>query len=67
MFGSYELDGYGADWFDCVCGRWLHVDCAEDYITDCHGNKHYCPSLLSRWFDSADKVAVVTSYLYIHL
>ena len=45
-FGNYEedvLDGCGADWIDCACGRWLHVDCAEDCITDCHGNSRYCP------------------------
>ena len=45
-FGNYEddvIDGYGADWIDCACGRWLHVDCADECVTDCHGNKRYCP------------------------
>ena len=45
-FGNYEddlIDGYGADWIDCACGRWLHVDCADECVTDCHGNKHYYP------------------------
>ena len=45
-FGSYEddvLDGYGADWIDCACGHWLHVDCANECVIDCHGNKLYCP------------------------
>ena len=48
-FGSYEddvMDGYGAERIDCVYGRWLHVDCAADCITDCHGNKRYCPYCL---------------------
>ena len=48
-FGSYEddvMDGYGAEWIDYACGQWLHVDCAEDCITDCHGNKCYCPYCL---------------------
>ena len=45
-FVSYEddvLDGYGADWIDCACGWRLHVDCGEDCVTDCRGNKRYCP------------------------
>ena len=45
-FGNYEddvIDGYGADWIDCARGRWLHVDCVDECVTDCHGNKHYCP------------------------
>ena len=30
----------------CACDRWLQVDCAEDCITDCRGNKRYCPYCL---------------------
>ena len=48
-FGNHEdnvLDGNGADWIDCACGRWLHVECAEDCIKDFHGNQHYCPYCL---------------------
>ena len=48
-FENYEddvLDGNGADWIDCACGRWLHVECAEDCLTDCHGNQRYCPYCL---------------------
>ena len=47
-FGNYEdvvLDGYGADWIDCTCGRWLH-DCADECVTACHDNKLYCPHYL---------------------
>ena len=45
LLGNYEddvLDGYGTDWIDCACGCWLHVDCADECVTDCHGNKCYC-------------------------
>ena len=45
-FGNYEddvLDGYGAEWIRCTCGRWLHLDCAEDCIKDQHGKERYCP------------------------
>ena len=45
-FGNFEddvLDGCGADWLDCACGRWLHCDCAEDCVTDRYGKKQYCP------------------------
>lgn len=48
-FVNYEddvLDGCGADWIECACGRWLHVDCAEDCITDRHGKNRYCPYCL---------------------
>ena len=34
-FETYEndvLEGNGAEWIDCACGRWLHLDCAEDCI-----------------------------------
>ena len=31
-FETYEndvLEGNGAEWIDCACRRWLHLDCAE--------------------------------------
>ena len=40
-FDTYEndvLEGNGAEWIDCACGRWLHLDCAEDCVEDCTGN-----------------------------
>ena len=45
-FGHYDddvLEGYGAEWMDCTCGRWLHVDCVEDCVVDRFGNNLYCP------------------------
>ena len=29
-FGTYEediMEGAGAEWMSCACGRWLHEDC----------------------------------------
>ena len=45
-FTNYEddvHDGNGTEWINCPCGRWLHLDCAEDCITDQSGNERYCP------------------------
>ena len=39
-FGLYTEDverGDGRDWIECVCGRWLHEDCAEDSLLDKDG------------------------------
>ena len=32
-FGTYEddiMEGAGAEWISCACGRWLHEDFAFD-------------------------------------
>ena len=45
-FGNFEddvLDGCGADWLECPCGRWLHCECVEDCATDRYGKERYCP------------------------
>ena len=45
-FGTYQddvLEGCGAEWITCTCGRWLHVECAEDHVVDCSSNGLYCP------------------------
>ena len=37
--GTYEddiMEGAGAEWISCACGRWLHEDCAENrYSSGC--------------------------------
>jgi len=45
-FVSFEedvLEGGGADWIPCPCGRWLHEDCAEGCVADRNGNERYYP------------------------
>ena len=45
-FGSYEddvLEGTGAVWIACACGRWLHEDCVEDCREDDQGNDRIYP------------------------
>ena len=45
-FSTYEedvLEGAGADWIACTCGRWLHEECVEDCVVDASGNERYCP------------------------
>ena len=37
------LNGCVAEWIKYACGRWLHLDCAEDCITDQNGKKYCCP------------------------
>lgn len=44
-FVSYEddvLEGAGAVWISCKCGRWLHEDCVEDVVTDSTGEERFC-------------------------
>ena len=44
-FVSYEdniLDGAGAEWIFCKCGRWLHEDCVEDVVEENAGDECYC-------------------------
>ena len=36
------LDGSGADWIFCKCGRWLHEDCVEDVVKDNNDDETYC-------------------------
>ena len=48
-FETYEndvLEGNGAEWIDCACGRCLHLDCAEDHIVDSNGKERYFPYCL---------------------
>ena len=42
-FTNYEDDVHdgNAEWINCPCGRWLHLDCAEDCITDQSGKERY--------------------------
>ena len=45
-FRTYDedvLEGTGADWIACACGRWLHKHCAEDCVQDDSGNDRFCP------------------------
>ena len=44
-FGTHEedvLEGAGADWISCACGRWLHEDCAEECRIDSDGQERFC-------------------------
>ena len=48
-FGNYDddvLQGLGANWICCACGRWLHEDCVEDCERDDEGNDRICPFCL---------------------
>ena len=47
--GSYEQDvveGTGADWLACACGRWLHEECVDDCIRDYEGKDRIFPHCL---------------------
>ena len=45
-FEEDTLEGTGAEWLPCHCGRWLHEDCAENCIVDSDGNERFCPFCL---------------------
>ena len=38
----YGDDQSGKDWVACVCGRWLHEDCADDCVIDSDRNRRLC-------------------------
>ena len=43
---SFEEDvelGFGVQWIQCACERWLHEDCVIDVITDSSGKERLCP------------------------
>jgi len=51
-FVSFEedlLDGGGAEWVPCPCGRWLHDDCTKRCVRDKNGKECYpiCIDILS--------------------
>lgn len=48
-FGSYYnevIELSGKDWVQCVCGRWLHEDYAEDHRVNQSGQDRFCYSCL---------------------
>ena len=51
-FVHYEddvLEGLGADWISCKCGRWLHEDCVEDVIKDNDDDERYCSFCIDKF------------------
>ena len=51
-FVTYEddvLDGAGAEWISCKCGRWLHEDCVEDIVKDSTGDERYCSFCIDKY------------------
>ena len=36
------MEGAGAEWMSCACGRWLHEDSAENGVIDSSGER-FCP------------------------
>ena len=44
-FGTFEEDislGNGAEWVQCACDRWMHVDCISEVVTDENGRQMMC-------------------------
>ena len=44
---TYEQDikqGTGAEWVECVCGRWLHEECIDHVEYDENGQEKLCSS-----------------------
>ena len=40
------VEGTGADWLACACGRWLHEECVDDCIRDDEGKDRIFPHCL---------------------
>ena len=43
------LEGSGADWIFCKCGRWLHEDCMEDFVKDNEGIEQFCSFCVDKY------------------
>ena len=43
------LEGSGADWIFCKCGRWLHEDCIEDVVKDNEGIERFCSFCVDKY------------------
>ena len=43
------IEGSGADWIYCKCGRWLHEDCVEDVVKDSEGVERYCSFCVDKY------------------
>ena len=44
-FGTFEEDispGNGAEWVQCACKQWIHVECISETVTDENGRKRVC-------------------------
>ena len=44
-FGTFEEDiklGNGAEWAQCACERWVHVDCISETVIDENGKEKMC-------------------------
>jgi len=43
-FGTFGEDislGNNAEWAQCACERWIHIDCISETATDENGRKEY--------------------------
>jgi len=43
------IEGGGAEWIFCLCGRWLHEDCVEDVVQDQDGNQRFCSFCIDKY------------------
>ena len=43
------MEGSGADWIFCKCGRWLHEDCVEEVVTDSEGVERFCSFCVDKY------------------
>jgi len=43
------LEGGGAEWVSCKCGRWMHEDCIEDVVTDNAGFQRFCSFCIDKY------------------
>jgi len=51
-FGHYDddvIEGSGADWIFCKCGRWLHEDCIEEVVKDNDGVERFCSFCVDKY------------------
>jgi len=51
-FVRYEddvLEGFGAEWINCRCDRWMHEDRVEETVMDSDGQQRFCTFCVDKY------------------
>ena len=43
------LEGFGAEWINSRCGRWMHENCVEETVMDSDGQQRFCTFCVDKY------------------